>query len=146
MKPDFKFETSFGRLLGSAHMAMFRYLTRLMRDEGLPITPDQFRVLTHLWEKEGLQQSELATCTNRNRANVTRIIDILEKKEIVERKPAPHDRRVHRIYLTEKGKALREPAARCALQSIEDSLKGVSKEEMEICKKVLLKIKENVTD
>ena len=144
MSEFFKFETSFGRVLGSAHMAMFRHLSRLMRDEGLPITPRQFRVLTHLWEKDGLQQSELATCTNRNRANVTRMIDILEKKEIVERKPAPQDRRVHRIYLTEKGKALREPTARCALQSIEDSLEGVSKEEVEICKKVLLKIKENV--
>ncbi len=144
MSEFFKFETSFGRVLGSAHMAMFRHLSRLMRDEGLPITPRQFRVLTHLWEKDGLQQSELATCTNRNRANVTRMIDILEKKEIVERKPASQDRRVHRIYLTEKGKALREPTARCALQSIEDSLEGVSKEEVEICKKVLLKIKENV--
>ena len=145
MNKVFKFKTSFGRLLGSAHIAMFRYLTRLMQEEGLPITPDQFRVLTHLWEKDGLQQSELATCTNRNRANVTRIIDILEKKEIVKRKSAPHDRRVHKIYLTEKGKALREPTARCASHSIEDSLKGVSKEEVEICKKVLLKIRENVT-
>ncbi len=146
MNEVFKFETSFGRVLGSAHMAMFRYLSRLMRDEGLPITPDQFRVLTHLWGKDGLQQSELAICTNRNRANVTRIIDILEKKDIVKRMPDPDDRRVHKIYLTEKGKALREPTARCALQSIEDSLKGVSKEEVEICKKVLLKIKENVTN
>jgi len=84
MGKDFTFETSFGRILGSAHTGMFSYLNRLMREEGLPITPDQFRVLTHLWEKEGLKQHELATCTNRNRANVTRIIDILEKKEIVE--------------------------------------------------------------
>jgi len=145
MGEAFTFETSFGRVLGSAHMGMFSYLNKLMRKEGLPITPDQFRVLTHLWENEGLQQSELATCTNRNRANVTRIIDILEKKEIVERRSAPHDRRVHQIYLTEKGRSLREPTARCARKSIEDALKGVSKEELDICKKVLLKIKENVT-
>jgi len=145
MEKDFTFETSFGRILGSAHTSMFSYLNRLMREEDLPITPDQFRVLTHLWEKEGLQQHELATCTNRNRANVTRIIDILEKKEIVERRPAPHDRRVYQIYLTEKGRTLREPTARCARQSIEYSLKGISKEELEICKRVLLKIKENIT-
>jgi DNA-binding MarR family transcriptional regulator len=141
----FRFETSFGRALGAAHMAMFRYLTKLMRDAELPITPDQFRVLTHLWENDGLQQSELAVCTNRNRANVTRVIDILERKGIVERKDDPNDRRVHRIFLTEQGKSLRAPTARCALQSIEDSLKGISEDDIEICRKVLLKIRENVS-
>ena len=146
MSKDFRFDTSFGRILGSAHMAMFRHLTRLMWDEGLPVTPDQFRVLTHLWEKDGLQQSELATCTNRNRANVTRIIDILEKKDIVRRLPDPNDRRVQKIFLTEKGKSLRQPTAQCAAKSIEDSLKGIAKEDIEICEKVLLKIRENVTN
>jgi DNA-binding MarR family transcriptional regulator len=141
----FEFKTSFGRLLGSAHVAMFRYLNQLMVDKDLPITPNQFRVLTHLWENDGLPQSELATCINRNRANVTRIIDILEKKGIVERKDEPNDRRVHRIFLTEKGKALREPTAQCALQSIEDALKGISKKDIEVCEKVLLRIKENVS-
>ncbi|NBC05806.1 MAG: MarR family transcriptional regulator [Bacteroidetes bacterium] len=141
----FKFETSFGRALGAAHMAMFRYLSRLMREAELPITPDQFRVLTHLWENDGLQQSELAICTDRNRANVTRVIDILEGKGIVRREDDPNDRRIRRIFLTDKGKSLREPTARCAIQSIEDSLKGIPEDDIEICRSVLLKIRENIS-
>ena len=100
--------------------------------------------MNHLWQKDGLQQTELAICTNRNRANVTRIIDILEREGIVERRDDNADRRVFRIYLTDKGKSIKEETGRCALQSIEDSLKGLSKEEIEICTKVLLKIQANV--
>lgn len=144
MAVTFKFEESFGRILGVAHTSMFRYLSKLMKEENLPITPEQFSVLSHLWQKDGLQQTELALCTNRNRANVTRILDILERESIIERRDDPNDRRVFRVYLTEKGKSLREATAKCAQQSIKDSLKGLTKDEIDICIKVLLKIKSNV--
>lgn len=141
---EFQFETSFGRILGVAHTAMFRHLSKLMHERQLPITPDQFRVLSHLWQTDGLPQSELALCTNRNRANVTRIIDILEREGIVSRQDDPTDRRVFRIYLTALGKSLRDETARCAAQSVADSLQGLSEQEIAIAIRVLKKIKENV--
>jgi DNA-binding MarR family transcriptional regulator len=144
MPETFKFENSFGRILGVAYTSLFRHLSKLMKEENLPITPDQFRVLTHLWQKDGLQQSELANCTNRNRANVTRILDILEREGIVERRDDENDRRVFRIYLTEMGKSIKERTALCAEQSIKDSLKGLSEEEIQTCTRVLLKIKSNL--
>lgn len=144
MVETFKFENSFGRILGVAHTSMFRHLSKLMKEQNLPITPEQFSVLSHLWQKDGLQQSELALCTNRNRSNVTRIIDILEREGIVERKDDENDRRVFRIYLTAKGKSIKEETAKCAVQSIEDSLIGLTKDEIETCQKVLLKISSNV--
>lgn len=144
MAKTFKFEESFGRILGVAHTSMFRHLSKLMKEQNLPITPEQFSVLSHLWQKDGLQQTELALCTNRNRANVTRILDILERESIVERRDDSNDRRVFRIYLTDKGKSLREATAKCAEQSIKDSLKGLTKDEIDTCIKVLLKIKSNV--
>jgi DNA-binding MarR family transcriptional regulator len=144
MVETFKFETSFGRVLGMAHTAMFRHLARLMKEKNLPITPDQFRVLSHLWQMDGRQQSELAACTNRNRANVTRIIDILEREGVVTRQDDPSDRRVFRIFLTEFGRQLKTDTAQCAEQSIEDALKDVSPEEREITMAVLQKIIKNV--
>jgi DNA-binding MarR family transcriptional regulator len=144
MAKTFRFENSLGRILGVAHTSMFRHLSKLMKEQNLPITPEQFSVLSHLWQKDGLQQTELALCTNRNRANVTRILDILEREGIVERRDDDSDRRVFRIYLTNKGKSIREATAKCAEQSIKDSLKGLSKEEIDTCVKVLLKITDNV--
>jgi DNA-binding MarR family transcriptional regulator len=144
MAETFEFEKSFGRILGVAHTAMFRYLSKLMKEQNLPITPEQFSVLSYLWQKDGLQQSELANCTNRNRANVTRVVDILEREGIVERRDDENDRRVFRIFLTAKGKSLRDATASCARQTIEDALNGLSKEETDTCTRVLLKIKSNV--
>jgi DNA-binding MarR family transcriptional regulator len=141
----FQFENSFGRIIGVAHTAMFRHLSKLMKEQNLPITPEQFSVLSHLWQKDGLQQNEIANCTNRNRANVTRIIDILEREGIVERRDDHNDRRVFRIFLTAKGKSLREATAKCAEQSIKDSLQGITNQEIEICLKVLKKIRSNVS-
>ena len=140
----FQFETSFGRALGMAHTAMYRHLAKLMKEKHLPITPDQFRVLSHLWKNDGLQQSELAICTDRNRANVTRIIDILEREGVVTRRDDPNDRRIFKIYLTDFGKQLKNETAECAEKSIEDSLEGVSEKDRAIAMEVFKKIISNV--
>jgi DNA-binding MarR family transcriptional regulator len=144
MEDNFRFENSFGRQLGVAYTALFRHLSKLMKEQNLPITPDQFRVLSFLWQKDGVSQIELARFTNRNRANVTRIIDILEREGVVERRDDDNDRRVFRIYLTKKGKSLRDQTAKCAAQSIEDALEGVDKADIKTCVKVLLKVISNV--
>lgn len=144
MESKFKFDQSYGRVLGQAYMSIFKRLSKLMKDANLPITPDQFRVLTHLWQNDGCPQQELANSSNRDRANVTRILDILEREGIVMRKNHESDRRVYRIYLTEYGKSLEEKAAKCAKKSIEDALAGIKKSDVEICLSVLKKTIQNL--
>jgi len=140
----FRFDKSFGRNLGMAHTALARHLGRLMKEAKLPITPDQFRVLTHLWTQDGRSQQELATLSGRDRANVTRVIDILEREGIVERKDDPDDRRVFNIYLTKKGKQIEEATAQCAQQAIKDALKSFTKEETETLMNLLIRIQDNL--
>lgn len=135
--PDFRFDQSYGRVLGVAYTYVFRQLGKYLKEKNLPITPDQFRVLTHLWQNDGCSQQELALGSNRDRANVTRIIDILEREGIVERKDHEQDRRVFRICLTEKGKELEVQAALCGKLAIDDALKNIDKKDIEVCMKVL---------
>jgi DNA-binding MarR family transcriptional regulator len=142
---NFEFEKSFGRALGTAHTNLFKHLSKLMKAAQLPITPEQFGLMTHLWKQDGLSQQELAVLTCRDRANVTRIIDILEREEIVERRDDVNDRRVFKIFLTKKGKALEENTAAIAKQAIKDATQGISKEEIDICMKVLKQTIENTT-
>lgn len=141
---EFRFDKSYGRTLGVAYTYVFRQLARHMKDNNLPITPDQFRVLTHLWQNDGCSQQELAAGSLRDRANVTRIIDILEREGIVERRDHESDRRIFRIYLTQKGKALETEAMACGKAAIEDALKGVSKADLQVCMLVLNKTIENL--
>lgn len=140
----FQFDKSYGRVLGVAYTSVYRQLGKYLKEKNLPITPDQFRVLTHLWQNNGCSQQELALGSNRDRANVTRIIDILEREGIVERKDHENDRRIYRIHLTKKGKELEKEAALCAKQSIDDALKGITQKEIEICLNVLNKTIENL--
>jgi len=134
---NFKFEKSYGRLLGLANSYVSRRLSKYMREQKVPVTPEQFRLLTHLWHQDGLTQQELADGTHRDKANVTRILDILEREIIIERRNDPKDRRVYKIFLTAKGKEIERDAAECSMLAINDALKDVTKEEIEMCKNVL---------
>jgi DNA-binding MarR family transcriptional regulator len=140
----FQFDQSYGRLLGMSHTHLFRRLSKLMKEKNLPVTPEQFGLLSHLWVEDGKSQQELANLTFRDRANVTRILDILERESIVERKDDENDRRIFKIFLTKKGKALETDTANIAKQAIKEATKDISKEDMDICMKVLKQTLENL--
>ena len=57
--------------------------------------------------KEPKPMGELAKQLACDNSNVTWITDRLEERDLVTRTPAPHDRRVRLLVLTEKGRALR---------------------------------------
>lgn len=137
-------DRSYGRILGVAYTYVFRQLALHMKEKKLPITPDQFRVLTHLWQHDGCSQQELAAGSLRDRANVTRIIDILEREGIVERNDHESDRRIFKIQLTKMGKDIEKDAMACGQAAMDDALKGISKSELEVCMKVLNKTIENL--
>lgn len=140
----FQFQQSYGRILGVAYTALYKRLAKHMKENNLPITPDQFRVLTHLWQSDGLSQQELAIGSHRDKANVTRIVDILEREGIVERRDHENDRRIYRIFLTAKGKKLETVAAECGQAAIRDAQAGISKADMDTCMAVLKKTIENL--
>lgn len=83
-------------------------LRRYFREAGVDVTSEQYALLCRLWEKEGRSQKELAECSFKDTANITRMIDVLEGKGIVYRERDPKDRRTYRIYLTQKGKELHD--------------------------------------
>lgn len=69
------------------------------------ITVDQWVVLDSLHEHPGLSQYEIAEKTYKDAPTVTRIIDLLCKKDLVERVMDESDRRRFNVFLTENGKA-----------------------------------------
>ena len=66
----------------------------------------QWRLLAYVLKHEGMTQSELARVADLERASVGQTIDVMERKQIVERRHADGDRRVWRIFSTEKARAL----------------------------------------
>ena len=73
--------------------------------EGVDLTVDQWVVLNHSFQNEGISQIELCDLVYKDAAaTLTRIIDLLVKKELMSRQMANDDRRKFNIFLTDKGR------------------------------------------
>ena len=70
------------------------------------LTPPQYGVLHLLWQKDERPFKELADALLCTRATITGIIDTLERKGFVIRKPNPADRRSLLATLTDAGRDL----------------------------------------
>ncbi|MEZ5932506.1 MAG: MarR family transcriptional regulator [Alphaproteobacteria bacterium] len=86
-------------------------ITKRARDKLAPhrVTPVQYAALKVLWERDGLSSADLGGRLMLDSATMTGVIDRLETASLIERRSDPEDRRVHRLFLTEQGKALQAP-------------------------------------
>jgi len=119
-------------------------LLRAFQAEGFNVTPEQWTVLSSLWEDEGLNQTLLAEKTLKDRHNVTRILDLLEKGGLVRREPDSGDRRCQRDYLTRAGRALKPKLVGIATDFLQKALTGMSQEDLDSMKRILGQILKNL--
>jgi DNA-binding MarR family transcriptional regulator len=75
------------------------------------LSPPQLGALKALDPDHPLAMSQLAGVLGCDNSNVTGIVDRLEYRGLVERRPADHDRRVKLLALTDEGRALRDSLA-----------------------------------
>jgi MarR family transcriptional regulator, 2-MHQ and catechol-resistance regulon repressor len=81
--------------------------TRVSRSiTGTGLTDNQFGVLEVLLHLGPLPQRDLAKKLLRSAGNMTMVIDNLEKRGLVRRKPNVEDRRVNTVHLTDDGRDL----------------------------------------
>ncbi len=112
----------------------------------LPITPEQFTVLTAIIDHDGLYQRQIGALTLKDRPNITRIIKILEGKELVTKTPDINKRKIFKINITEKGKKAYDMVLPTVLEHWQNTVEGVTDEELLSCLKVLNKIKVNLEE
>lgn len=83
-------------------------LQKRFADAGFDLTVDQWVVIDHLHRNPGIAQSALAELTTKDAPTVTRIIDLLAKKGLAERRMADDDRRKFLVFMTPEGEKLYE--------------------------------------
>lgn len=96
-------ENSLGYVVARANWMMKTGFSRILREKGLDVTPEQWAVMYFAWENPGISQTELARRSLKDKPNVTRILDVLVKKQYVERRDDPSDRRAARVFLSDRG-------------------------------------------
>ena len=78
--------------------------------EPLELEPGEFALLRAVAANEGESQNALAERLHISPSWMVAIVDELEKRELVERKPHARDRRVRNLHLTVAGKKLLKQA------------------------------------
>lgn len=76
------------------------------RARAIGVTRAQWRTLTALSRNEGATQGMLADLLEVEAITLCRMIDRLAEAGLVERRPAPGDRRAWNIYLTDRARPL----------------------------------------
>jgi DNA-binding MarR family transcriptional regulator len=74
----------------------------------LGLTPGHMKTLFELDPDEGCSMSELANTLHCDASNATWLVDRLEERGLVERRPHPRDRRVKTVVLTPAGVATKQ--------------------------------------
>ena len=135
-------DRNFGFLLHDVARLMRTVFDRRGRELGL--TRSQWWVLTMLYAKEGVTQSELADFMELEKPTLGRLLDRLEEKEWVERRTDTLDRRVNRLYLTDKVQEVMRALRNTAADVRKDALGNLGDAERERFIDTLLKIKTNL--
>ncbi|GAA4806005.1 MarR family winged helix-turn-helix transcriptional regulator [Olivibacter ginsenosidimutans] len=81
-----------------------QYAQIVFANKGFDMTVDQWMVLKNLYEHQDLTQKELAERCGKDQPTLTRIVDLLIKKKLAERKVHPNDRRSFIVHLTDLGR------------------------------------------
>lgn len=112
-------------------------VARLMRTafdrrvRGLGLTRSQWLVINRLYRRPGATQSELAEMLEVEKATAGRMVDRMEKKGWVVRRPDAADRRVNRLHLTADADLIQVQLAQIADRTVDDALALLSEVERE---------------
>jgi DNA-binding MarR family transcriptional regulator len=137
---------SLGCLIFRVNRLMVNLLSRRFKEASHNITVEQFQILLHLWERDGLLQSDLVVCTQKDKASLARTLDIMERKNLIVRIIADTDRRQKRVYLTNKGKKLKDVLAPQAIGQHMEYLAILGEDNAEIIRGILKQLIEKLQD
>ena len=92
-----------GYAIGKTNWYFKALLNKLLREEQCGITTEQWLVLKVIDANPASSQTEVAEKSQKEKTNITRIIDLLEKNGFIERRRDDKDRRMYRIHSTKEG-------------------------------------------
>lgn len=131
-------------LTGKISTAINRTFLRAFALECVDITTEQWSILACLWQKDRVTQQALCSLTLKDKPSMTRLIDNLEKRNLVIRVSDHTDRRINLIHLTDTGFALQAKATEIVQKIASRTLNKITDEELNVCRSVLKKIMANL--
>ncbi len=119
------------------YQAQRNAMYREFREKGVELTPEQWGVLVRLWERDGQTQSDLSDSTFRDRPTMSRMIDALEARGLVERRSSEGDGRARLVFLTKASRELKPVLVPVAKRIVARLTRGISERDLETTRATL---------
>ncbi len=104
------------------------------------ITPAQYVLLYHLWNKDGLSPSQLSKLSGLDASTITGLLTRMENKNLIKRKHSKNDRRGVKVYLSQPGAELESSIGSVIEKSNELALQALDPAEQKAFKVYLERI------
>ena len=138
------YDQSIGHLTSKTSKKIIHYVNSKL--EKFDLTTEQWAVLLRLSKQDKINQKLLAALSGKDQPTLTRILDILMRKALIERHPSSEDRRSFSVHITNKGLVLTKKVAPLLEDVFKDLLNDISDEKLNIYTEVLLQIDENINN
>ena len=129
--------------LESAIKAYRRFAQARLHARGVDITIDQWLVLKTIHESADVTLQQVGAAVFKDFASITRIVQLLERKGLLRRKPHPTDGRRSELVLTSAGEKVIRTVEPIAQGNRRQALEGIDAEQVAQLRAVLKRIVEN---
>jgi DNA-binding MarR family transcriptional regulator len=132
--------------IGSSSVRLSKKIARTVNMYLKPyqITTEQWSVLRTLHETDDISQKELSERADKDKATLTKILDLLEKQKLIQRVPNPSDRRSFLISITSRGDELAVELIPFLALVFEKITKDIDDDQMNIYQAVMKSIEDNI--
>ncbi len=127
---NFNINDSLGYLIGQTNSLMRYQFNKMIKEKGFNTSVEQWGILNIVNAFPGITQSEIALKGRKDKTNITRMLDLLEKNGNIERKQTKKDRRQYNIYITDNGIKLLNDIIPISNEVNQQGSKGINKEEL----------------
>ena len=141
---SYSLDESLGFWVYRIHTQGTNALRRAFQAAGYDLTPEQWGLLARLREAEGSNQTQLGEKMLKDRHNITRILNLLEKRGYIERRPDEADKRIYRVFLTKSGRAVQEELTPVVLNHRRSTVKGLKPDDLQAVRNLLEHIVKNL--
>ena len=122
-----------------------QFIAAKLREQDVPLTPEQFMLIDLLWNHGSMSQQQLADQMQKDKNSVTKLVDAIERKGFVVRQQNPQDRRSNTLVLTDKADRLKPGAKQKGISILDQMLVGIGEDELKNFLITLKKLNENMS-
>lgn len=140
----YKIEDTLDHLISTTIQNIKNSLFREFKAKNHNITTEQWSVLAKLHYEDGIYQKQIADSLIKDKPTTTRILDLLEKKNLIIRISDDKDRRKFRVYLTQDGKNIVNGLIPVAMEFQNRLKSNLSLAELDKFVEILEKINKNI--